>query len=110
MTFSAAAAAASLKLDTHVLPRLGTANVFRGRGRGLIEAATQTSPGSASCSTFSAAAAAASLKLGGHEELLVARFPAFSAAAAAASLKPRMGSWISSRVSRRFPRPRPRPH
>ena len=59
--FSAAAAAASLKPDLRRLDRQRGRTVFRGRGRGLIEAHGQC-PSPPEARWFSAAAAAASLK------------------------------------------------
>ena len=60
--------------------------VFRGRGRGLIEARPGAGCEVETCRPFSAAAAAASLKPVRHRGRTAARRP-FSAAAAAASLK-----------------------
>ena len=84
--FSAAAAAASLKPEGGGITVPDGSRVFRGRGRGLIEADRQEAEGFDPRQGFSAAAAAASLKLLAAGGLAHPK-QRFSAAAAAASLK-----------------------
>ena len=86
LPFSAVSAAASLKPHPPGPLRQHLEDVFRGIGRGLIEARPAAPASPAHARAFSAVSAAASLKRGVRKAKKIAR-RAFSAVSAAASLK-----------------------